>query len=84
MFWMVIFADRWKQVVKAPNMDIFVMKPDLLSFHIASKIPISDTARQELLEIDGTTYRLRKEIELLESFDKIRCKTCQVILESMS
>lgn len=56
------------------------MKPDLLSFHIASKIPISDTARQELLEIDGTTYRLRKEIELLESFDKIRCKTCQVML----
>lgn len=59
------------------------MKPDLLSFHIASKIPVSDTARQELLEIDGTTYRLRKEIELLESFDKMRCKTCQVLLESI-
>lgn len=73
-----MFADRWKQVVKAPNMDCLVMKPDLLSFHIASKIPISDTVRQELLEIDGTAYRLRKEIELLESFDKIRCRTCQV------
>lgn len=84
MLCVVIFADRWKQVVKAPNMDSLVMKPDLLSFHIASKIPISDTARQELLEIDGTTYRLRKEIELLESFDKIRCKTCQVIWGSMS
>lgn len=59
------------------------MKPDLLSFHIASKIPVSDTARQELLEIDGTTYRLRKEIELLESFDKMRCKTCQVLLEAI-
>lgn len=77
-------ADRWKQVVKAPNMDSLVMKPDLLSFHIASKIPISDTARQELLEIDGTTYRLRKEIELLESFDKIRCKTCQTLIAKRS
>lgn len=77
-------ADCWKQVVKVPNMDSLVMKPDLLSFHIASKIPVSDTARQELLEIDGTTYRLRKEIELLESFDKMRCKTCQVRLESVS
>ncbi|XP_057775946.1 uncharacterized protein LOC130994856 [Salvia miltiorrhiza] len=77
-------ADRWNQVVKAPNMDSLVMKPDLLSFHIASKIPISDTARQELLEIDGTTYRLRKEIELLESFDKIRCKTCQTLIGKRS
>ncbi|XP_042057551.1 uncharacterized protein LOC121802061 [Salvia splendens] len=77
-------ADRWKEVVKSPNLDSLVIKPDLLSFHIASKIPISDTARQELLEIDGTTYRLRKEIELLESFDKIRCKTCQTLIAKRS
>ncbi|KAI3454101.1 hypothetical protein Pfo_010764 [Paulownia fortunei] len=77
-------ADRWKQVVKAPSMDSLVMKPDLLSFHIASKIPISESARQELLEIDGTTYRLRREIELLESFDKIRCKTCQTLIAKRS
>lgn len=70
-------------MVKAPSMDSLVMKPDLLSFHIASKIPISDTARQELLDIDGTSYRLRKEIELLESFDKMRCRTCRVIWGSM-
>lgn len=72
-------ADRWKKVVKAPSMEGFVMKPDLLSFHIASKIPISESKRQELLEIDGTSYRLRREIELLESFDKIQCKSCQVM-----
>ncbi|KAK6129675.1 hypothetical protein DH2020_036541 [Rehmannia glutinosa] len=77
-------ADRWKQVVKAPNMDSLVMKPDLLSFHIASKIPISESARQELLEIDGTSYRLRREIELLESFDKLRCKTCQTLIAKRS
>ncbi|KAG6417104.1 hypothetical protein SASPL_119254 [Salvia splendens] len=77
-------ADRWKQVVKSPNLDSLVMKPDLLSFHIASRIPISDIARQELLEIDGTTYRLRKEIELLESFDKMRCKTCQTLIAKRS
>ncbi|KAL3633485.1 hypothetical protein CASFOL_022247 [Castilleja foliolosa] len=77
-------ADRWKQVIKAPSMDSLVMKPDLLSFHVASKIPISESARQELLEIDGTTYRLRREIELLESFDKLRCKTCQTLIAKRS
>ncbi|KAL7112182.1 hypothetical protein ACP275_05G136100 [Erythranthe tilingii] len=77
-------ADRWKQVVKAPSMDSLVMKPDLLSFHIASKMPISESARQELLEIDGTSYRLRREIELLESFDKMRCKTCQTLVAKRS
>lgn len=70
----------WKQIVGAPSMDELVKKPDLLSFHIGSKIPLSESIRQELLEIDGTSYRLRREIELLESFDRIRCKNCQVIL----
>lgn len=59
-------------------MDDFVRKPDLLSFHIASKIPVSESIRQELLEVDGTSYRLRREIKLLEGFDRIRCKICQV------
>lgn len=60
-------------------MDVLVRKPDLLSFHIASKLPVSESTRQELLEINGVSYRLRREIELLESFDRVRCKTCQVI-----
>ena len=53
-------------------------KPDILSFSIASKIPVSESIRQELLEIDGVSYRLQREIELLESFDRVRCKHCQV------
>lgn len=69
----------WKQIVGAPSMDRLVKKPDLLSFYIASKIPVSESTRQELLEIDGISYRLRREIELLQSFDLIRCKTCQVM-----
>jgi hypothetical protein len=56
-----------------------VRKPDLLSFYIASKIPVSEETRQELLEIDGISYRLRREIDLLETFDLVRCKTCKVI-----
>lgn len=59
-------------------MESFVRKPDLLSFYIASKIPVSESTRQELLEIDGVSYRLRREIELLESFDIVQCKTCKV------
>lgn len=69
----------WKQIVGKPSMEGFVKKPDVLSFYIASKIPVSESIRQELLEIDGITYRLRREIELLESFDRIRCRNCQVI-----
>lgn len=60
-------------------MEGFVKNPDLLSFYIASKIPVSESTRQELLEIDGISYRLRREIELLESVDLIRCRNCLVI-----
>lgn len=68
----------WKQIVGLPIMDGLVKKPDLLSFYIASKIPVSESTRQELLEIDGISYRLRREIELLQTVNLIRCKTCQV------
>lgn len=77
-------AGMWKQIVGAPSMDELVKKPDLLSFHIGSKIPLSESIRQELLEIDGTSYRLRREIELLESFDRIRCKNCQTVIAKRS
>lgn len=77
-------ADMWKQIVGAPSMDGLVRKPDLLSFYIASKIPVSEETRQELLEIDGISYRLRREIDLLESFDLVRCKTCKVVIARRS
>ncbi|PIA42730.1 hypothetical protein AQUCO_02000293v1 [Aquilegia coerulea] len=77
-------ADKWKQTVGTPSMDDLVNKPDLLSFYIASKIPVSESTRQELLEIDGISYRLRREIELLECFDRVRCKTCQTIIAKRS
>ncbi|KAI3933643.1 hypothetical protein MKW92_039057 [Papaver armeniacum] len=70
-------ADMWKEIVGSPNMDDLVKAPDLLSFHIASKLPVSESTRQELLEIDGISYRLRREIELLGCFDRVCCKTCQ-------
>ncbi|KAF8407095.1 hypothetical protein HHK36_006220 [Tetracentron sinense] len=77
-------ADMWKQIIGVPSMDDLVKKPDLLSFHIASKIPVSESTRQELLEIDGISYRLRREIELLESFDRVRCKNCQTVIAKRS
>lgn len=77
-------AGMWKHIVGAPVMEGLVKKPDLLSFHIASKIPVSESTRQELLEIDGISYRLRREIELLESFDRVRCKNCQTVIARRS
>ncbi|XP_012570656.1 uncharacterized protein [Cicer arietinum] len=77
-------ADMWKQIVGAPSMDSLVKKPDVLSFSIASKIPVSESTKQELLDIDRIPYRLRREIELLESIDLIRCKICQIIIAKRS
>ncbi|KAG2298743.1 hypothetical protein Bca4012_010234 [Brassica carinata] len=77
-------ADLWKQIVGVPNMEAIVDKPDILSFFIASKIPVSESIRQELLEIDGVSYRLQREIELLESFDRVRCKHCQSVIARRS
>ncbi|KAI4316084.1 hypothetical protein L6164_024100 [Bauhinia variegata] len=77
-------ADLWKQIVGAPNMDGLLKKPDHLSFLIASKLPVSESTRQELLEIDGISYRLRREIELLESINLIRCKNCRTIIARRS
>ncbi|KAI4377644.1 hypothetical protein MLD38_015240 [Melastoma candidum] len=77
-------AEMWKRIVGAAAMDDLLKKPDLLSFHIASKIPVSEATRQELLDIDGVSYRLRREIEILECFDRIRCKICQTIIARRS
>ncbi|CAH2060857.1 unnamed protein product [Thlaspi arvense] len=77
-------ADLWKQIVGVPNMDAIVNKPDILSFFIASKIPVSESIRQELLELNGVSYRLQREIELLKSFDRVRCKHCQTVIARRS
>ncbi|KAL5558637.1 hypothetical protein UlMin_034848 [Ulmus minor] len=77
-------ADLWKQIVGTPSMDGLLKKPDLLSFCIASKIPVSESTRQELLEIDGISYRLRREIELLERVDLIQCRNCKTTIARRS
>ena len=67
-----------RQMAELPRMDALVRTPALLSYYIASNMPLQDATRQELLEVDGTVYRLRREIELLESMDQLRCKRCLV------
>ena len=74
----------WRKIIGVPSMDNLVKKPDILSFYIASKIPVSESTRQELLDINGIAYRLRKEIELLESIDLVRCKICQALIAKRS
>lgn len=66
------------------EIDIYgvVNTPDILSFQIARQIPLPVFYKQELLEIVGVTNRLRREIELLEQYNLIRCKTCLVIFLS--
>ncbi|KAL5549247.1 hypothetical protein UlMin_004478 [Ulmus minor] len=71
MYYSYCLAQR-AAIVGTPSMDGLLKKPNLLSFCIASKIYVSEFTRQELLEIDGISYRLPKEIELLESLDLIQ------------
>ncbi|CAM0954501.1 unnamed protein product [Alopecurus aequalis] len=70
-------ADLWKLIIKKQSMDDYVTKPDLLSFYIGSQLPVSEPLRQKLLEIDGISYRLRREIQLLNACDVIKCRYCK-------
>ncbi|KAL6614538.1 hypothetical protein ACP70R_036808 [Stipagrostis hirtigluma subsp. patula] len=77
-------ADLWRRVIVNPSMDDHVRKPDLLSFCIGSKLPISASLRQELLQIDGISYRLQREIQLLKAFNIIRCRNCLALIARRS
>ncbi|EEC79545.1 hypothetical protein OsI_20665 [Oryza sativa Indica Group] len=77
-------ADLWRQIITHPSMDDYVRKPDLLSFSIGSKLPVSESVRQKLLEIDGISYRLRREIQLLKAFNLIKCRCCKSLIAKRS
>ncbi|XP_024384992.1 uncharacterized protein [Physcomitrium patens] len=77
-------ADMLRQMADLPRMEAMVHTPSQLSYYIASNMPLQDSTRQELLEVDGTVYRLRREIELLESMDQLRCKCCMALITRRS
>jgi cereblon len=61
-----------------PRLEELVSCPTALSYYIGSNMPIQDHTRQELLEIDSTLERLKREIQLLEGMDTLRCNCCGV------
>jgi cereblon len=71
-------ADLWRQIITKPSMGDYVKKLDMLSFHIGSRLPVPVSLRQELLDIDGISYRLQREIQILKEFNLVRCKNCLV------
>ncbi|KAG6542344.1 hypothetical protein Mapa_016270 [Marchantia paleacea] len=77
-------ADMLRQMAELPRMEEMVRSPAMLSFYIASNMPLHDSTRQELLEVDGVVHRLRREIQLLESMDRLRCKTCSAFIARRS
>ncbi|CAK9876858.1 unnamed protein product [Sphagnum jensenii] len=77
-------ADMLRQIADLPQLEAMVRTPTLLSYYIASNMPLQDATRQELLEVDGTVHRLRREIELLENMDQLRCKCCSAIIARRS
>lgn len=78
MVYAIFNADLWREIIGKP-LEELVRRPESLSFYIASKMPLSETTRQELLEMNGISYRLRREIQLLRDFNHLRCKNCMVI-----
>uniref|UniRef100_A0ACD5W3E1 Uncharacterized protein n=1 Tax=Avena sativa TaxID=4498 RepID=A0ACD5W3E1_AVESA len=77
-------ADMWRQIITKPSMDDYVKNPDMLSFHIGSKLPVPGSVRQELLDTDGISYRLQREIQILKAFNLIRCKNCLALIARRS
>ncbi|CAM6036740.1 unnamed protein product [Sphagnum compactum] len=77
-------ADMLRQMAELPRMEGMVRAPTLLSYYIASNMPLQDATRQELLEVEGTVHRLRREIELLESMDQLQCKGCLALIARRS
>uniref|UniRef100_A0A453FF43 CULT domain-containing protein n=1 Tax=Aegilops tauschii subsp. strangulata TaxID=200361 RepID=A0A453FF43_AEGTS len=77
-------ADLWNQIIAEPGMDDYVRKPDILSFLIGSKLPVSASMRQELLDVDGISYRLQREIQLLKAFNLVRCRNCLALIARRS
>lgn len=61
-----------------PRLEELVSQPTEVSYYIGSNMPIQDHTRQELLEIDSTLARLKREIQLLEGMDTLRCNGCKV------
>jgi hypothetical protein len=76
----LIVTDLLGQVTDLPSMEALVCTPIPLSYYIASKLPLQDRIRQELLEMESTVNRLKCEIQLLERMDKLKCNRCWVCL----
>ncbi|XP_024367647.1 uncharacterized protein [Physcomitrium patens] len=73
-------ADMLRQMGDHPRLEELVSKPTELSYYIGSNMPIQDHTRQELLEIDTTLARLKREIQLLEGMDTLRCNCCREVI----
>jgi hypothetical protein len=76
----VFMTDMLRQMADLPSMEALVQMPIPLSYYIASKLPLQDCTRQELLETEGTVNRLKREIQLLEGMDKLKCNRCRVCM----
>ncbi|KAG0578077.1 hypothetical protein M758_5G197300 [Ceratodon purpureus] len=77
-------ADMLGQMGDHPRLEELVSCPTALSYYIGSNMPIQDHTRQELLEIDTTLERLKREIQLLEGMDMLRCNCCGEVIARRS
>lgn len=51
-------------------------QPEALSYWVASNLPVDDSVRVKLLEMDCVVRRLRCELHLLSQFDALCCSGC--------
>jgi cereblon len=77
-------ADMMGKMGDHPRLEELVSDPTRLSYYIGSNMPIQDHTRQDLLEIDSTLVRLKREIQLLEGMDTLRCNGCGEVIARRS
>ncbi|KXJ24585.1 protein cereblon [Exaiptasia diaphana] len=64
---------RWSQTIRLENVPA---DPIDFSYWVAANLPLDDTLKIELLNIDCTTQRLRKELDIMHKCSVLCCRDC--------
>ncbi|KAK3699916.1 hypothetical protein QZH41_016573 [Actinostola sp. cb2023] len=64
---------RWSQTIRLDNVPA---DPIDFSYWVAANLPLDDKLKIELLHIDCTTQRLRKELDIMQRCSVLCCRDC--------
>ncbi|GBG76201.1 hypothetical protein CBR_g21950 [Chara braunii] len=73
-------ADMLSELFTVNVADELIANPEACSFFVAKNLPLQDSIRQELLEMDGAVKRLWREIRIMEGLDLMKCRQCRAVI----